>query len=99
MPAKEARITFLGTPEFKAFLEAEARREGISLSELIRRRCQAERVSEEEQVLAALIPQVQAATERARCTLNRGLGDAEAALQELRALAAKSVAAKRRSSP
>jgi len=36
---KTERISFLGTPEFKAFLASEAKKERISVSELVRRRC------------------------------------------------------------
>lgn len=38
---KNERITILGTADFKAFLVAEAEREGVSVSELVRRRCMA----------------------------------------------------------
>ncbi len=34
MAVKSARITILGTPDFKAFLTREAKKEGVSLSKL-----------------------------------------------------------------
>ena len=39
MAAKTERITILGTPDFKAFLAREAKKEGVSLSQLVRQRC------------------------------------------------------------
>jgi len=38
--AKTERITILGTPEFKNSLTREAQKEGISLSQLVRQRCE-----------------------------------------------------------
>jgi len=38
MAVKSARITILGTPDFKAFLTREAKKEGVSLSKLVRQR-------------------------------------------------------------
>ena len=38
MSAKSERITILGTPEFKSWLTTEAANEGVSVSELVRRR-------------------------------------------------------------
>ena len=37
---KTERITILGTPEFKAYLVREAKREGISVSQFVRQRCE-----------------------------------------------------------
>ena len=37
---KTARVTFLVSPDFKAFLAAEAERTGVSVAELIRQRCE-----------------------------------------------------------
>ena len=39
---KTERLTLLMTPEFKALLAAEAATAGISVAELVRRRCQPE---------------------------------------------------------
>ena len=36
---KSERITFLGSPAFKVFVNAEAKRERTSVAELIRARC------------------------------------------------------------
>jgi len=81
--AKTERITILGTPQFKAFLTGEAKREGISVSELIRRRCQNRQQERDEDLLLSLAEEVRTATENAQRALNKGLHDAEQALAEL----------------
>ncbi len=83
MTAQTARITILSTPDFKAWLSAEAQKEGISLSELIRQRCQAKPTKDEE-VLSTLVAQVTQATQKAKASLSQGLNEAEAVLAELR---------------
>ena len=50
---KTARVTLLTSPDFKKFLIAEAQREGVSVAELIRSRCE-RKPSEEETILMAL---------------------------------------------
>jgi len=85
MAAKTARITILGTPDFKAFLTREAKKEGVSLSQLVRQRCEKKPVNiEDEELLAALVKEVGEATARARTSLGKGLTDAEQALAEIR---------------
>ena len=85
MAAKTERITILGTPDFKAFLTREAKKEGVSLSQLVRQRCEKEPVvSEDEELLAALVKEVGEATARAKASLEKGLADAEQALFEIR---------------
>ena len=85
MAVKTARITILGTPDFKAFLIQEAKKEGVSLSQLVRQRCEKKPVSfEDEELLAALVKEVGEATARARASLEKGLADAEQALAEIR---------------
>ena len=85
MTAKTARITILGTPDFKAFLTREAKKEGVSLSELVRQRCEKKPVnSEDEELLAALVKEIGAATARAQASLEKGLADTEQALAEIR---------------
>ena len=79
------RITILGTPQFKAFLQKEARAEGVSVSQLIRERCEMKAAGEDEELLLALVAQVRESTEKARASLEKGLADAEACLAELRA--------------
>lgn len=81
---KSERITILGTPDFKAFLQKEAKREGVSLSQLIRQRCTQKTSSAEEELLSALVKEVHSATLRARDSLEQGLADAEAVLADVR---------------
>ncbi len=40
MTVKTERITILGTPDFNDFLKREAKREGVSLCQLVRKRCE-----------------------------------------------------------
>ena len=85
MTVKSERITILGTPDFKAFLIREARKEGVSLSQLVRQRCEKKPVnSEDEELLAALVKEVGEATAKAKASLEQGLDDAEQALAEIR---------------
>jgi hypothetical protein len=85
MAVKTARITILGTPDFKAFLTREAKKEGVSLSQLVRQRCEKNPVnSEDEELLAALVKEVGQAAARAKDSLEKGLADAEQALAEIR---------------
>ena len=85
MAAKTARITILGTPDFKKFLTREAKKEGVSLSQLVRQRCEKMPVnSEDEELLAALVKEVGEATARAKASLEKGLADAEQVLAEIR---------------
>jgi hypothetical protein len=85
MAVKTERITILGTPDFKAFLTREAKKEGVSLSQLVRKRCEKKPVTrEDEELLAALLNEVGEATARARGSLEKGLADAEQALAEIR---------------
>jgi hypothetical protein len=81
---KSVRITILGTPEFKTFLSSEAKKEGISLSELVRQRCKSKPKSQEqEELLAALAEELQAAVAKANASMDKGLKNAESALAEL----------------
>ena len=72
------------SPDFKAFLSAEARREGISVAELVRTRCE-RRPTEEEAELAALTSELNTAVGEAKRALKDGLDEAQAVLGELRA--------------
>ena len=83
MTAQTARTTILTTPDFKAWLAREAKKEGISVSELVRQRCQA-KPSKDEALLAALAAEVRDAAQKAEASLTRGLSDAESVLAELR---------------
>jgi len=85
---KTERITILGTPDFKRFLKREAKKEGVSLSQLVRQRCERRsKDSREEELLAALLKEVRASTARAQKSLEQGLLDAEQALAEIRTAA------------
>jgi hypothetical protein len=85
MTVKSERITILGSPDFKAFLIREAKKEGVSLSQLVRQRCERKPLNrEDEELLAALVKEVGEATARAKASLEKGLADAERALAEIR---------------
>ncbi|MFY9708302.1 MAG: hypothetical protein WBV91_13190 [Desulfobacterales bacterium] len=81
---KTKRITILGTPEFKDFLTREAKQEGLSLSELVRQRCERKPQNQDEELLAVLVKEVSAATARAKLSLEKGVADAERVLAEIR---------------
>ncbi len=84
MTTKSARITILGTPDFKNFLVNEAKKEGISLSMLVRRRCEQQVLSEEEGLLLELLAELRLSTKRAENSLDRGIESMERALAEIR---------------
>ncbi len=85
MTVKTERITILGTPDFKNFLNREAKREGVSLSQLVRQRCEMKPTNnEDEELLAVLVKEVKAATAKAKVSLEKGLADAENVLAEIR---------------
>ncbi len=81
---KTERVTLLTSPDFKAFLIAEARREGVSVAELVRTRCE-RRPTAEEAELAALTRELNLAVGEAKRVLEDGLDEARAVLGELRA--------------
>jgi|COG998Drversion2_1049125.scaffolds.fasta_scaffold1197702_1 hypothetical protein len=81
---KTERITILGTPEFKAYLVREAKREGISVSQFVRLRCENKPQTQDEEILATLIEEVRTATAKASTSLEKGLSDARQVLAELR---------------
>ncbi len=85
MPVKTERITILGTPDFKSFLTKEAKKEGLSVSQLVRDRCRRKAVDEDEEILLGLVAEVRATTKKAKIALDKGLKDAEQTLMELRA--------------
>jgi hypothetical protein len=85
---KTERVTLLTSPDFKAFLIAEARREGVSVAELVRGRCEP-RETEDEAVLAALTRELTGAVTEAKAALRDGLKEAGEVLAELRASRAK----------
>jgi hypothetical protein len=50
MTVKTERITIFGTPDFKDFLTQEAKKEGVSLSQLVRQRCEKKPTSNENEL-------------------------------------------------
>lgn len=84
MTAKTERITILGTPDFKKFLMKEAKKEGVSLSMLVRRRCEQQEKNEEEQLLMDLLAELKTATKRAEESLDRGIESMQQTLAEIR---------------
>jgi membrane-bound lytic murein transglycosylase len=79
---KTERVTLLTSPDFKAFLNAEAHREGVSVAELVRTRCE-RRPSDEEAMLVELTRELQQSMVVAKRALKTGLDEAQAALKEL----------------
>ena len=84
MSVQSERITILGTPDFKAFLVKESKKEGISMSELVRQRCTQKPANTDETLLSALIGEVNTATQKAKKSLEKGLDDVEKVLAEIR---------------
>lgn len=84
MSVKTERITILGSPEFKRFLTKEAKKEGVSVSQLVRERCRRKAADEDEEILLSLVNEVRASTKNAKKALDKGLKDAERTLKELR---------------
>lgn len=85
MSAKTERITILSTPDFKAYLSREAKKEGVSVSQLVRQRCENATLSQDEELLLQLVAEVRSSTKKAKKSLERGIKDAERVLAELRA--------------
>lgn len=83
MDTKTERITLLGSRQFKAFLAKESLKEGVSISELVRRRCE-RAPTEDERVLLALTEELRKSTAEARRALAEGLAAAEDALRQVR---------------
>lgn len=82
---KTERITVLGSTEFKSFRASEAFKEKISVSELVRRRCE-QKPGEDEELLAALAGELQLAVKAAKASLSEGIAAVSAALEEARHL-------------
>ncbi len=78
---KTERITVLGSTEFKAFLAAEALNEGLSVSELVRQRCE-RKPSDDEVLLLALAEELQNAVKSAKASLAEGMAAVNEALEE-----------------
>jgi hypothetical protein len=80
---KTERVTLLTTKEFKSFLSDEARREGISVAELVRVRCE-QKPTQDEALLGALTAELRELLARAKSTLKEGIKEAQSVLRELR---------------
>lgn len=92
MPVKSERITILGSRDFKSFLNEEAKRERISVSELVRRRCEQRPQNEgDEELFAELVAELRTSVSTAKKSLNKGISDAESVLKELRSRAPATV--------
>jgi hypothetical protein len=78
---KSERVTLLTTKEFKRFLGDEARREGVSVAELVRVRC---KPSQDELLLGELSARLREAAKEARMALEEGIEEANTVLAELR---------------
>lgn len=79
---KSERVTFLASPDFKQYLAAEAFNGGISVGELIRKRCLPEAANQADD-LAALTGQLRRSIAEARKSLDEGLQAAAEALARL----------------
>ncbi|MCK5542607.1 MAG: hypothetical protein KAI40_07920 [Desulfobacterales bacterium] len=83
MTAQTARTTILTTPDFKAWLAAEASKEEVSISELIRTRCESQ-PTDDELELKALTQQLNKSTHKAEKAIEQGLSDVKKVLAEIR---------------
>jgi len=86
---KTERITISASPEFKNFLTKEAQEEGVSVSELIRRRCM-EQPNEDEQLLLLLSKELRASNKAANKALDTALAAVNEAVTTIRRLRAES---------
>jgi hypothetical protein len=80
---KTERLVLLTTPAFKQYVGKEAKREGISVAELVRRRVQPA-ANEDEAMLVELTAQLRRAVEDAHKSAEQSLAEVEAILLELR---------------
>lgn len=80
---KTERLVLLTTPAFKAYVGKEARREGVSVAELVRRRVQPA-ANDDEAVLIDLTAQLRTAIEEAQQSADLALAEVESILLELR---------------
>ena len=79
---KTERLVLLTTPAFKAYVGKEAKREGISVAELVRRRVQP--AANEDDTLVELTTQLRSAVEQAQISAEQSLAEVETILLELR---------------
>ena len=78
---KTERVTLLATPDFKRFLEAEAKRQGVSMGELIRIRCG--QPSEEERLLHELAVQLHEELKETKTAIKQANANIDRAFAEL----------------
>ena len=78
-----ARVQVLTTPAFRTWLQKEARNAGVSVGELVRRRCGGAS-REEEEAVAELATQLRKEVRKAQSSLRSSLAEAEALIAELR---------------
>jgi hypothetical protein len=81
---KTERLVLLTTPQFKALVTRDAKREGVSVAEFVRRRVEP-KATDEERLLQELTAQLQAAVEDTRRSVNDSVTEVQAVLRELRA--------------
>jgi hypothetical protein len=81
---KTERITFLASPDFKQYLAVEASNDGVSVGELIRKRCLQKTATSQESELAALTVELRRSIVEARKSLGEGL---QAAAEAMTAIA------------
>ena len=85
---KTARLTIAITPSFRAYLSEQAKREGVSVAEWVRRRCKprkANRRRPDAARLTQLTSKLREQIEAASAALRTGLAEAQSILTELRA--------------
>jgi hypothetical protein len=80
---KTARVQVLTTPAFRNWLQKEARNAGVSVGELVRRRCEGAS-REEEEAVAELATQLRKEVRKAQLSLRSSLTEAETLIAELR---------------
>jgi hypothetical protein len=80
---KTERLVLLTTPAFKTYVGKEAKREGVSVAELVRRRVQPA-ANEDEATLVQLTAELRTAVEQAQKSAEQSLAEVEAILDELR---------------
>ena len=91
---KSERVTFLASPDFKQYLAVEALHGGVSVGELIRKRCLQPAANQQDD-LAALTGQLRRSIAEARESLDEGLQAAAQALARLNRQAASRQATRR----
>ena len=80
---KTARVQVLTTPAFRDWLRKEAKKDGVSVAELVRTRCEGAS-REEERAVAELAAQLRKEVRKAQLSLRSSLSEAEALIAELR---------------